>query len=312
MLGRFLYYIKAWLKNLLSLKALSAILSSFGALWLFVEMAAFFFPNTIIFGTTKLPDLISRQWLWFGLLGFGIAFYMCRPQTKVSCRLKARDVTIEIAVGDVFSFPGSLIVGSNTTFDTHISRELIDKNSVQGIFQKKYYGDEPQLEAELSVGLNGVPFEQLTETRPGKSKRYPLGHCVRLNPQKRTGYFLAIADINQHGVASTSFENLKECLAKLWVFIGNRGLKEPLVMPVLGTGAGRLRETREDVIREIINSFIAACSERTFTDKLTIVIGPNDFIKHNISIEELRDFLQHQCRYTILSTGDRPPMGTPA
>jgi hypothetical protein len=312
MLRRWLYYLLAWLRNLFSIKALSALLSSFGALWLAVEIATFFFPDTIIFGHTKVPDAIRNAWLWFALAGVAMALYLCRPRLSVSCRLKARDVAIKIAVGDIFSFPGALIVGSNTTFDTQISRKLISADSVQGVFTRRYYGDETQLESELASSLNNVPFDALHGTRIGKSKRYPIGHCIRVNPQQRTGYFLAIADINEHGVASSSFENLKKSLAELWVFIGNRGMKEPLVMPVLGTGAGRLRETREEIIREIINSFIAACSERTFTDGLTIVIHPGDLLRYDISLDDLKEFLQHQCRYTVFSTGNRPPVGTPA
>ncbi|MEK7730134.1 MAG: macro domain-containing protein, partial [candidate division KSB1 bacterium] len=121
----------------------------------------------------------------------------------------------------------------------------------------------------------------------------------------------AIADMNEHGVASGSFNDLKESLAKLWVYIGRRGLKEPLVMPVLGTGFSRLPQTREEVIREIIKSFVAACSEMTFADKLTIVITPQDMAKHHISLDELGSFLRHVCIYTTFSTGTQHAVGPP-
>lgn len=308
---RWVYYVQVWIADLFSIKAVSALLSSFGALWLVTEISSFFFPETILYRTTKIPDAIRNHWLWFALLGLAIAIYVCRPRLSVSCHLKERDVTIEIAVGDIFSFPGSMIVSSNTTFDTHVSRTLISKQSIQGRFTQKYYGDEAQLDAEVSNSLNGVPHKKLPGKRVGKSKQYPIGHCVRVNPKRRTGYLLAIADINEHGVASTTFENLKQSLACLWVFIGNRGSKEALIMPVLGSGAGRLAETREEIIREVINSFIAACSERTFTDHLTIVISPADLVRHGISMDELRDFVRHQCRYTNFSAGRATPEGSP-
>src|SRR5437899_1098963 len=122
-LGWCAYYLGAWLRSLLSLRALSAVLSSFGALWLFARMAVFFFASTAI------PDKIRNAWPWFGALGLIIAAYMCRPHLKVSHKLNGRDVTIEIAVGNVFKFPGAIIIGSNTTFTTHISRDLICKES---------------------------------------------------------------------------------------------------------------------------------------------------------------------------------------
>ena len=217
-----------------SLQAVSAVLSAFGALWLAVEIATFFFANT------KAPEIIRSLWWVFGSAGVLVAVGLRRPRLTVIQRLKGRDVTVEIAIGDVFSFPGALIVGTNTTFDTRISRELISEHSVQGAFTKAYYGDETQLDAELTAGLRGLQSETLGKERLGKSNRYPMGTVVRLNPRQRTAYFLAIADLNEHGVASASFDGLKDCLAKLWVFIGSRGLREPLVMPVLGTGFCRL------------------------------------------------------------------------
>ena len=301
-----LYYGRAWLRNLLSLKALAALLSCFGVLWLSIEITTFFVAGS------KWPDAIRDNWIWFGILGLGVAAWMCRPKLSVCHKLNGRDVAIEIAIGDMFAKPGAVIVGSNTTFDTRISRELIASNSVQGIFTKKYYGDETQLDRELTSGLEGLQFTELSGDRVGKKKRYDVGTCVRLNPQTRTAYFIAIAQINEHGTASSNYESLKESLSKLWVFIGKRGLKEPLVMPVLGTGYGRLSQPREEIVREMIRSFIAACSEHTFADKLTIVITPQDVAKHHISLDELGSFLRHVCQYALFSENNRPAVGTPA
>jgi len=291
---------------MISIQALVAVLSSFGALWLAVEISTFFFADT------QLPVTIRKSWQWFGVIGLFIATWLCRPHLSESYMLNGRDVTIEIAVGDLFAFPGALIIGSNTTFDTRISRELISERSVQGIFTRRFYGDETQLDVELSSGLSGLPCHELSGSRVGKTKKFPMGTCVRLNPKKRTGYFVAIADINEHGVASGTFNDLKEALAHLWVFIGRRGLKESLVMPVLGTGFSRLSQTREEIVREMIKSFIAACSERTLADKLTIVITPEDVSKHRISLDELGAFLRHECRYASFSNNNQQAVGTPA
>jgi hypothetical protein len=304
-LWRCYHHVKAWLRNLLSMQALSVVLSSFGTLWLLVEIATFFVADT------KAPNAIRHAWPLFALVGLLIAVLRCRPHLTVSHKLNGRDVTIEIAVGDVFSFPGALIIGSNATFDTLISRELISERSVQGIFTKKYYGDATQLDAELSSNLRDVAGENLQGRRIGKAKKYPIGTCVRVNPKQRTGYLLAIAEINEHGVASGNFNDLKESLAKLWEFVGRRGSKEPLIMPVLGTGFSRLPQTREEVVREMIKSFVAACSEMTFADKLTIVIAPYDMEKYSISLDELGSFLRHVCSYTVFSTGKQPAVGTP-
>lgn len=304
------YFFKGWGDELISLKALSAILSAFGALWLAIEISTFFFPELIVYKSTKLPDAIRDEWKLFALTGVGIAVWVCKPNLLVAHKLTERDVTIKIAVGDVFSFPGALIIGSNTTFDTRISRDLISASSIQGVFTKKYYGGESQLDAELETRIGGAAFEQLGGDRLGKTKKFPMGHCVRLSPKERTAYFLAIADINEHGVARATFDDLKKSLAQLWVFIGERGLKEPLVMPVLGTGFSRLPQKREEVIWEIIKSFVAACSEKTFADELIIVISPNDMVQNHISLDELGSFLKHTCRYTVFFPKNQQAVGT--
>lgn len=300
------HYTYRWLRSLASIKALGALLSAFGALWLTVEITAFFLDGT------TWPSKIRAAWVWFGIAGIVMAIWLCRPPLTVGHKLNGRDVAIRISVGDMFSMPGAVIIGSNTTFDTRISQELIAANSVQGIFTRKYYADESQLDRELSTSLAGIPSTQLPNARVGKSTVYPYGTCARLGPKGRTAYFVAIADINEHGTASSQFDTLKESLSKLWVFIGTRGTKESLVMPVLGTGFSRLSQTREEIVREIIRSFIAACSERTFADSLTIAITPQDIAKHNISLDDLGAFLSHECRYVSFSNNNRPAVGTPA
>jgi hypothetical protein len=312
LLKKWAYFAKAWLWNLLSFKTVLVILSSFGALWLIVQMVTFFFPETPVFGKTKLPDAIRNLWPLFFIAGLLSAALARRPHLTISHKLNGRDVSIGISVGDVFSFSGAVVIGSNTTFDTRISNNLISKHSVQGGFTNTYYDDERQIEAELSAALNNLPFEQLPGQRAGNSKRFAIGTCVALHPKNRTGYLLAIAHINEHGVASGTFEDLKVALAKLWVFIGNRGSKGPIVMPVLGTGSSRLPQPREEIVREIIKSFVAACSERTFCDNLTIVITPRDMSEHHISLRDLDSFLEHECKYTVFAGGNRPPVGTAA
>ena len=80
-------------------------------------------------------------------------------------------------------------------------------------------------------------------------------------------------------------------------------------MPILGTGFGLLPQPRTDIIQEIIKSFVAACSERTLCEILTIVITPKDWVTHDISLSDLESFLQHECTYNIYPGNSRAPTG---
>lgn len=107
--------------------------------------------------------------------------------------------------------------------------------------------------------------------------------------------------MNEHGNAYGGFEYVKDALASFWLFVGERGSKEAIVTPVLGTGFSRVKVQREEVIREIINSFIAACAERNFCEKLTIVISPHDARTHSIDLKQIDKFVTHVCQYTEYS-----------
>jgi len=291
------------LRNLLSTKGLSSLLNAFGILWLLIQLTDFFLPNA--------SNFLQNLWYVFLIIGLVVVSIRCRPTLSVCEKLKDRDITIEIAIGDLFSRQGDIIVGTNTTFDTKISRELISEHSVQGQFSKKYYGiNSSQLDKEIDAELHGIPFTTLQGARVGKNKQYPLGTVVKLTPKECVGYFVAIADINEHGVAKGTFDDLKNCLAKLWVFIGNKGLKGDLIIPVLGSGFTRISTSRQSIIQEIIKSFIAACSEKIFCDKLIIIISENDASKNHIQIESLGNYLKQLCEYTEFCTHSTPASGT--
>lgn len=304
--ARIRYYIATWFRNIISWRTAGVVLSTFGVLWGGIEMVAFFTDKTTV------PDWLRNHWWLFGLLGFLYAAWMCRPRLSVSAKLNERDVTITIAIGDLFAFDGSHIIGTNTTFDTEVSRDLISERSIQGQFTLQFYGDAVQLDAELATALSDVEFEVLIGKRRGKSKRYPLGTTVRLNPKDRTAYFTAIGHMNEYGNASGSYEGLLEALGQLWVCVSERGVKDHLVMPVLGTGFLRITQTREQVVREIIKSFIAACSQKTFCERLTIVLHEDDVRKHHIDINGLSRYLAHVCTYTQFADRRSTSSGRPA
>jgi hypothetical protein len=292
-----IFPLKYLFKNIVNGKSISAILSSFGSLWLIVEIGTYFFGET-----SQIIISIKRDWFIFLIIGFSLAIILSRPKFAIEGKLINRDISIVVAIGNFFNQSGALVISTNTTFDTHISKDLISEKSIQGQFTKKlYYGDEAQLDKDISFALQDMEPQILVGKRIGKNKKYPIGTTVKLNPKNRTVYMLAIANINEHGVASTTYDDLKQSLACLWLFIGSRGLKENIVIPVIGTGFGRLRQSREEIIREIIKSYIAACSESTFSDKLTIIISPSDIEKHKIRFNELEEYVSHVCKYTVFS-----------
>ena len=119
-----------------------------------------------------------------------------------------------------------------------------------------------------------------------------------VNRQGRRVYLLPIADMNISGSAVCDLSKVSDALSGLWEYLGTGGRHEKeLLVPVLGTGAGRLKESRATIIQETIASFIAASSQETVCETLSIVIYPRDFYRFRMDMEDLGYFLGSQCRY---------------
>jgi hypothetical protein len=291
-----------WL-NISVKKMLLALLGTFGALWLIVEIASFF--------SAQAGKSIHDHWTWFFVAGIAIALASNWPRHRISCQLKNRDVRIEIVIGDMFKLDGAFVIGATTTFDTDTSNSLISPRSVQGKFTRMFYSADAHLQADLSKALESTPSTG-TVTRSGQIiHEYPVGTVAPVTVRGQKAYFIGITSLNQHGVAQATFEDLKTSLPHLWEFLTTRGDLQRVVMPVLGSGFARLPETREEIIREIVKSFVAACSSIRPTEALTIVIPADDFYKNRVDLEELERYVQHTCKYTDFVALASQNIGTP-
>ena len=154
------------------------------------------------------------------------ALYLLKPATRVSARLKKRDLNISIEVGDLFAMSQTLVIGTNTTFDTSLVDGLIDEASLQGKFTKRYFGKAVKhLDADLEESLRGIATTELgvKEKPVGKRKLYEMGTVAKINVEGRSAYLVAMARMNAHGVASTSIEDVRSALAALWLHISEKG-----------------------------------------------------------------------------------------
>lgn len=284
-------------------RAITSLLAAFGTLWLVIEVSSFF--------STALAAWFKSLWLPFFGLGLAWAAWENWPRYRVAHRLVGRDVGIEVRVGDLFSSPGAIVVGTNRSFDTDLGSGLISSRSVQGRFTRKYYDDVAHLDREIAEQLAPEPFEDASATKRGKKRMYAIGTCIKLSARDRDAYWIAIATMNEHGAASASIEDLRASLPRLWEYIATRGDCGPVAVPVLGSGYSRLPQTREEIVREIVQSFVAACASQRFCETLTIVIPVQDFYANEIDIAELGAYVRHVCRYSDLKSPAATGTGTP-
>ena len=268
------------------------LLASYGAIWLVAEPVSFFSDNAELF--------LSTKGTWYYILGFLVACFLSRPRTVISSQLKDRDITIEIRIANAFDVPGDLVIPTNTTFDTDFDGRIPKANSIQGEFTRRYYDSEIHhldLDIDRALSKEDYQYEELPKRNRGKKRQYPIGTVIQLQRRNRLFYLVANSHIKENGVANTTMENLSKSLEGLWCYISEKGFKSDIVIPLMGTGKGRLGEKREDIFLEIIRSFIASCSSSTYCDKVIIAIYPPDVTTYGIDLHYLKTLLGYSCKY---------------
>lgn len=246
-------------------------------------------------------------------LMIGTARYLrkCAKMLSVTHRLEGQDISIEIRIGDIFSIEGAFIISTNTAFDTDMLDGPVSPESLQGQFTKKYYDKVGYLEQELTDTLIAEEFV-LDGEEPERKENYDIGKVIKVSPRGQVAYFVAIDKLREYGGIESSLDNVREGLGSLWYYIGIQGVLDPLVIPVLGTGYSGIPISREQMIIEIITSFIAACTEKKFCEKLTIIISEDDYRQHNVNLEELGTYLRlyarevHRKAHDLVAPVDEP------
>lgn len=275
-----------WVYALWSVDSLKTFMAVVGGIWLFVDILS----TLKVFDKEKLP-------LWYlipiTLIGLIIVIITRRPVKRITYKYPGQDLKIEVRIDNLFDVPGQKIISTNTTFDTDIASGIISTKSLQGQFTEKFFsGNVPALDAELKRGLHGLPTTQI-QKESGKTNRYAFGTTVKLNLAGQFFYWFAMADLNESNTAKTTLKNVYQALDGLWEFIETKGEKLDTVIPLIGSGLGRLNTSRKKLIAIIAQSFINASENQIFSDKLIIVVHPADVEKSGLNLFEVKDLLQH-------------------
>lgn len=257
-----------------------------GVIWLFIELLEFF----SIYTKDKYSAFAFPMVLAFA---FAYTLFSRRPLSRFQYKIPRRDFCFEVAIGDLFDMPGEIVVSTNTIFDTDISNSLIAPKSLQGQFLLKFYqGNVAELDKQIMQSLEGWP-SIADESRKGKKEVFPIGAVAKVRTHGKNFYFLAMAELNEYGNAYSTPQMIDEALDTLWKFMASRGELGDIVVPVLGTGRGRINIPRKKMIEKIAQSFTDASTDKVFARKLSIVIYPEDAENFGVNLFEIRDYLVH-------------------
>lgn len=254
----------------------TALLESFGAFWLIAGISKLLLPD-------QITAVVKSAWWFFVIIWLLLSAYRLWPKRRWKFLVYHRDVFVELAIGDIRKQKGNIIVGSNTTFETR--PEIIDRASIQGLFVANYCKDASLLAQQIKAQAPELPVG--------------YGTTITVKGDKRTGYFCAIAELQNGAAARSSLESVREALGGLWTYLSNYGEKTILNVPVLGSGFSRLSESRDTLVKEIVLSFLASIADRSFCKGIRIVIYPSDIKECDMDVPELVRFVEYNCRYAM-------------
>lgn len=274
-----------WRYALFSVSGISRVLAITGGLYLMLDMLDFFGMYTrdkysayalfVVLGVAVIAAVISR-----------------RPVSRVSYRIPKKDFGYEVLVGDLLdSNDPNIVISTNTTFDTDIATGLISPDSVQGKFTNKFFaGNTAELDKQIAESLEGVEFEEQAG-RKGKKRRYPVGTVAKVKSHGKTFYLSAMAEMNEGGTAHSTPKMIDQALEELWDYIATNGELGDISIALIGTGRGRVNLSRKKVAEHIAQSFADASRDKTFSNKLSIVVFPRDAERFGVNLFEIRDYL---------------------
>lgn len=279
-----------------------SIFFALGTLYSVVEATSFFAGENFVMQ-------IKSIWWFFLLIGVVVGVFRSLPKTNFSAKIKNKDVHIYIKVTDAFSLEGALIIPINNEFDTELKGNVQRAKSMKNKLIVKHFDNNPSyLKQVVDSTLNESKFK--SKKIPGTNK-YEMGTVVPIRKDKKCFYLLVNSEKTEHDRVRSVKENLTSILSELWTSLSYDSDRENIVIPVLGTGNGRINMQRQDVVKEIILSFIVALKENIFCDSLTIAIRPEDLELGGLDLNELSEFLTLQCKYAEFYTKDTSKTGTP-
>ncbi|MES2650020.1 MAG: macro domain-containing protein [Bacteroidota bacterium] len=266
---------KAYWRYIFSLDGLKSILAIFGIIWLIVETLDFFQVYT-------RDKYASFAFFVFLIISILVSILLKRPIKSISILFPEHDLTIEVRIANLFDLSGATMISTNTFFEADVAAGKIAVDSLQGQFTAKYYtGSQIELikciKEELSFLDSASP--------------YPIGTTIPIHTHGKTFYFTAMSVLGEGGNASSSISQVQDALSGLWDYVKFKGDLIELVVPIIGTGRGRVKISRKKMIALIAESFVKASVQNKFSEKLIIAVRPEDAQNFGINLYDIKDHL---------------------
>ena len=239
-----------------------------------------------------------------------LAFIKQLNYSSYSNKIKNTNITINLEVGDILTSKDDTIIPCNNIFAYNL--DIIGNKSIQAQLTKsikcKGMSGEEFIGQQVDKALNTQEFKDarlMDEPQIFDGKKYhhyPYGLILPIKHSKKKKdkkfYLLAMSSIVDKGKPTVDHDTLIKSIDSMFGNIQKNKLTgENLAMPVMGTGAAKMLEKPKQIVARYILKRFAQTASTSCIKNLTLYIYPDDYLKDEIDIEELRDYIDFLCRY---------------
>lgn len=186
---------------------------------------------------------------------------------------------VDISFGDIFKEGGDgvlKVIAFNEYFDTKVDEKIIASNSLNGKFINKYSKQIKEIDQVISNDswLKNRIVSKNENRLNGKKVKFRLGTVV---PYKDF-LLLAFSHFDENNRAYLSMTDLLSCLIELWNEIDRVYAGRTVILPLLGSGITRLKETgdvtEQDLLEILLWSFKISRIKFCYPSRLKILVIP--------------------------------------
>lgn len=223
------------------------------------------------------------------LAAYGAAYAYIGVRYNRSVFLKIQGTDVEIAMGDIFRTEGMRVIAFTEYFDTVVDNVVISKSSLNGQLILSH-GDKAAIDALVREAARDRGIAQ----DEGGRYRFPLGSVIRYDSDVDGGTYLLLALTRfEDNKAYTDFAQYEGCLMRMWGEIDALYARQPVVLPLLGSGITRFshgRAANRDLLRCMLCTMDA--SRVALKSRVTVVLWDGDQESKDIPLYEYKDLFR--------------------
>ncbi|WP_026832188.1 macro domain-containing protein [Exiguobacterium undae] len=243
---------------------------------------------TIFSIAVTIPEEFKKYLLLFILFLFSVLyFYLWNKANKITeKKIIVNNNILTIKFGNIFEEEGLKVIAFNEYFDTKVDDIIITNSSLNGIYINTYVENIKKLDDAIKndkvLSEKIVKNADVRSDRKGKKNIYELGSIFRNNDY----LLLAFSKFDSENKASLSTSEYFNCLLDLWKKIDMSYNGKKIVIPLLGSGITRFKETNiltdQELLEFIITSLKLSKIKYLDTHEIIIIIHPTK--KDNINL----------------------------